>query len=597
MGAATSVLAGYTCHACSMNFSIDPNGEHTTQGSGVLCPRCGGPAERRAATAAGTAQLVVTPSGLVMTEDTLRQLLMAQLSPAPGAQPEQLHGAIEAMVQGLRQARDGDGLDAALLQAISRSMAEAQSQQAPPAAARVLATLPKRRWSAAKNARSESQAADECAICLTAYQEGDEMSLLPCKHELHTQCLTPWLKQTNSCPLCRHQLETDSEEYEERRRQQDREGVGSERERPRPSPIQTHVSSPAASGASRGSGSGQGASPSVPTLGEFGVYAPDDSTGHATRASFSSPSTAGSGATAASPASARSHARSGLRRGFLQDRGTRGLGEEGTSPQQAAAATMAGINAVRHVERQDLRLPSQAAANSRTLRVPGALSASAGAETSEGGQFSSVVGSGRRGSDANGSAGSDPRSWSVRKLKGVLRNARVPHQDCLEKDDLVRRCLDSRLNLAASEREYDAMLAAGRDDVGATRVPRQPAPVGGAPGRGNARLWSPTTSAAASVLSSDWLAGGRPGVDSSTSSPLASLDFLSGSPNASLRRDSLAGRTPGQHASPQCRWCTRAPFVLRPHFCTRYLSDCMIGVLCQCKSATPPHTATPACPA
>ena len=593
MGAATSVLAGYTCHACSMNFSIDPNGEHATQGSGVVCPRCGGAAERRAATAAGTAQLVVTPSGLVMTEDTLRQLLMAQLSPAPGAQPEQLHGAIEAMVQGLRQARDGDGLDAALLQAISRSMAEAQSQQAPPAAARVLATLPKRKWNAAKNAGSESQAADECAICLTAYQEGDEMSLLPCKHELHTECLTPWLKQTNSCPLCRHQLETDSEEYEERRRQQDGEGAGSERERPRPSPIQTHVSSPAASGASRGSG--QGASPSVPRVGEFGVHAHDDSTGPATRASLSSPSTAGSSATTASPASARRHARSGLRRGFLQDRGTRGLGEEGNSPQQAAAATMAGINAVRHVERQDLRLASQAAATSRSLRMPRALSTSA--EISEGGQFNSADGSGRRGGDAGGSAGSNPRSWSVRKLKGVLRNARVPHQDCLEKDDLVRRCLDSKLDLAASEREYDAMLAAGRDDVGATRVPRQPAPAGGAPGVGNARQWSPTTSAAASVLSSDWLAGGRPGVDSSTSSPLASLDFLSSSPNASLRRDSLAGRTPGQHASPQCRCCTRAPVVLCPHFCTRYLSDCMIGVLRQCKSATQPHTATPACPA
>jgi len=62
------VQAGYTCSACSMNFSIDPTGERASRGA-VVCPRCAGPAERRAVQIGGASpQLVVTPSGLVMTE-------------------------------------------------------------------------------------------------------------------------------------------------------------------------------------------------------------------------------------------------------------------------------------------------------------------------------------------------------------------------------------------------------------------------------------------------------------------------------------------------------------------------------------------------
>jgi len=543
MGAATSVLAGYTCHTCSMNFSIDPEGEHAARGGGVVCPRCGGPAERRAAATTGTPQIVVTPSGLVMTEDTLRQLLMTQLSPAPGAQPEQVAGAIDAMLRGLRQARDGDGVDATLLEVISRSIAEAQSQQAPPTSTRVLANLPKRKWTATQGTAGDGQAGDECAICLSAYQEGDDMSVLPCKHQLHTECLTPWLKQTNSCPLCRYQLDTDSAEYEARRRQQGGQPASPASHRPRPSPIQTdRVTSPAAATPAGAAGTARSGAA------EFGVHTRESEATSAAAAAgqawFSSPSTAGSGA-GASPASGRQASLSGLRRGFLQDRGSRGFGEAGSSPQQAAAAaSLAGIRGLRQVLREDIRggggdpalaTPGSDAGSSRMLRMPGVPDTPAGA--------------GRpRDDEGTGSGRVDPRSWSVRKLKGVLRNAHVAHQDCLEKEDLVQRCLECRLDLAASEREYDARLAAAGPDVGATRVPRQSMAAGGSGGaarRPNPRAWSPTTSAAASVLSNDWLSGSAGGSAASAASPLAGMALLSTSPNAP-RLDSLAGRTPGQ---------------------------------------------------
>ena len=78
------------------------------------------------------------------------------------------------------------------------------------------------------------------------------------------------------------------------------------------------------------------------------------------------------------------------------------------------------------------------------------------------------------------------------------------HDDCLEREDLVRRCLESTADLARHSHEYDTRLAAGTQDDGATRVPRSsPLSAGAGP-----REWSPTTFAAASVLSNDWLGGG-----------------------------------------------------------------------------------------
>jgi len=126
----------------------------------------------------------------------------------------------------------------------------------------------------------------------------------------------------------------------------------------------------------------------------------------------------------------------------------------------------------------------------------------------------------------------------VRKLKDVLRHARVPHDDCLEREDLVRRCLESSVDLARHSQGYDARLAAGTHDAGATRVPRSSPLSAGA----GAREWSPTTSAAASVLSSDWLGGGS-AEEVRAARGVASDIF--GAPFGGRRMDSLAGRLPG----------------------------------------------------
>jgi len=34
---------------------------------------------------------------------------------------------------------------------------------------------------------------DTCSICLEEYLVGDELRILPCKHEFHTSCIDQWL--------------------------------------------------------------------------------------------------------------------------------------------------------------------------------------------------------------------------------------------------------------------------------------------------------------------------------------------------------------------------------------------------------------------
>ncbi|OAJ42727.1 hypothetical protein BDEG_26146 [Batrachochytrium dendrobatidis JEL423] len=45
---------------------------------------------------------------------------------------------------------------------------------------------------------------EKCTICLTPYEEDDELRILSCRHGFHKTCLDQWLvSYRNSCPICR----------------------------------------------------------------------------------------------------------------------------------------------------------------------------------------------------------------------------------------------------------------------------------------------------------------------------------------------------------------------------------------------------------
>ncbi|XP_074285592.1 E3 ubiquitin-protein ligase RING1-like [Silene latifolia] len=61
---------------------------------------------------------------------------------------------------------------------------------------------------------SESNA---CAVCMTEFELNNEVKQMPCKHLYHPDCIIPWLKMHNSCPVCRFELPTDDQDYETRK--------------------------------------------------------------------------------------------------------------------------------------------------------------------------------------------------------------------------------------------------------------------------------------------------------------------------------------------------------------------------------------------
>lgn len=47
----------------------------------------------------------------------------------------------------------------------------------------------------------------ECNICLTEYDDEEMLTVLPCKHYYHTECIEHWLKkESKKCPVCKSEV-------------------------------------------------------------------------------------------------------------------------------------------------------------------------------------------------------------------------------------------------------------------------------------------------------------------------------------------------------------------------------------------------------
>lgn len=58
--------------------------------------------------------------------------------------------------------------------------------------------------------QKEVEEKTECCICREEFVLDTKVKLMPCDHKFHIDCLDPWLKLKNSCPVCRHELPTDN---------------------------------------------------------------------------------------------------------------------------------------------------------------------------------------------------------------------------------------------------------------------------------------------------------------------------------------------------------------------------------------------------
>ena len=69
-----------------------------------------------------------------------------------------------------------------------------------PAPAVAIAALPKKK---VDQTMMGSDGKAECSVCMDNVEIGDEVTMLPCNHWFHEQCINTWLKEHNTCPHCR----------------------------------------------------------------------------------------------------------------------------------------------------------------------------------------------------------------------------------------------------------------------------------------------------------------------------------------------------------------------------------------------------------
>lgn len=101
--------------------------------------------------------------------------------------------------------------DEMLQEALRRSTQEEEGpaekeQKAAEQAAAILARLSRVPWTAPARGGEDEDGAQECAMCLEEYTQGEEVVKLDCDHQFHEKCLSPWLRKSPLCPLCRHDL-------------------------------------------------------------------------------------------------------------------------------------------------------------------------------------------------------------------------------------------------------------------------------------------------------------------------------------------------------------------------------------------------------
>ncbi|EAU38065.1 conserved hypothetical protein [Aspergillus terreus NIH2624] len=78
----------------------------------------------------------------------------------------------------------------------------------PPASRSAIQSLPK------KKVDQEMLGNDgraECSICMDPVELGTEVTVLPCKHWFHFQCIEMWLNQHNTCPHCRRGIDAPAQ--------------------------------------------------------------------------------------------------------------------------------------------------------------------------------------------------------------------------------------------------------------------------------------------------------------------------------------------------------------------------------------------------
>ncbi|KAL2557295.1 RING-H2 finger C1A [Forsythia ovata] len=102
---------------------------------------------------------------------------------------------------GQRRANFGDVFMGPGLQALIEQLTMNDRQGPPPAPRSAIDAMP-----TVKITQRHLSTDSHCPVCKDKFELGTEARQMPCNHIYHSDCITPWLVQHNSCPVCRLEL-------------------------------------------------------------------------------------------------------------------------------------------------------------------------------------------------------------------------------------------------------------------------------------------------------------------------------------------------------------------------------------------------------
>ena len=93
-----------------------------------------------------------------------------------------------------------EALDRVITQLMDANTASSAPGPATPAAIASLLTMK------LDMAGLDDQGKAECSVCMDDVPVGTEVTILPCGHWFHRQCVTAWLSEHDTCPICRKSI-------------------------------------------------------------------------------------------------------------------------------------------------------------------------------------------------------------------------------------------------------------------------------------------------------------------------------------------------------------------------------------------------------
>lgn len=77
---------------------------------------------------------------------------------------------------------------------------------------------------------SAAHTGETCVICKSDFEEKENITVLTCKHILHTECIAEWVKYKSECPICRAEIPTTCTKKEEEEEDEDENDLVPEEE-------------------------------------------------------------------------------------------------------------------------------------------------------------------------------------------------------------------------------------------------------------------------------------------------------------------------------------------------------------------------------